>query len=321
MEKSHITDQSRPGTNGAFVDDAAPHGQGCLCHRPRLSQADPGFRLEPAAASEGPGRVARLGRRVAGRGLGRCRKGRCGKPRVALHCRDIGSGYLDGAHGPQSYISAATMGRLFIPRLIDGYVLYIDGDTLVTGDVSELFRLDLGRAYAGVVRDYTVAHWLSDQGGRSGLREERLSEIRQLMDPAPVQDYFNAGVLLLNCDALRAEPALLERVADVLAASACSHGDQDHLNALFRGNVVQLDLGWNASWGRIRKHRAHLSRNGTPATGALPGRGSVILHYHGPEKPWRATGWDIWSSRGRATRIYKRALRRFLRRYPDLRPT
>lgn len=242
-------------------------------------------------------------------------------PRVALHCKDIGSGYLDGAHGPQSYISAATMGRLFIPRLIDGHVLYIDGDTLVTGDVSELFRLDLGRAYAGVVRDYTVAHWLSDRDGRSGLREERLSEIRQLMDPAPAQDYFNAGVLLLNCDALRAEPALLERVADVVAASACSHGDQDHLNALFRGNVVQLDLRWNASWGRIRKHRAHLSRNGTPATGALPGRGSVILHYHGPEKPWRVTGWDIWSSRGRATMIYKRALRRFLRKHPDLRPT
>lgn len=240
--------------------------------------------------------------------------------RVTLLCKDISSGYLDGAHGPQDYISAATMGRLFIPSLIEGYVLYIDGDTLVTGDVARLFELDLGKAYAGVVRDYTVAHWLADQDRRSASREDRLSEIRQLMSPAPPQDYFNAGVLLLNCDALRHEPALLDRVTDVVAASACSHGDQDHLNALFRGNVVQLDLAWNASWGRIRKHRAYLLRNGTPATGAMPG-GPFILHYHGPEKPWRTAGWDIWSSRGRATRIYRRALRRFLHRHPDLRPS
>ena len=100
-------------------------------------------------------------------------------PQVALHCMDISSGYLEGAYGPQGYISAATMGRLYIPSKIDGYVLYIDGDTLVTGDVAPLFRLDLGKAYAGVVRDYTVAHWLADRKGRTRARDDRLTEIRR----------------------------------------------------------------------------------------------------------------------------------------------
>lgn len=241
-------------------------------------------------------------------------------PQVTLICRDISSGYLEGAHGPQSYISAATMGRLFIPSLIDGYVLYIDGDTLVTGDVSRLFALDLGSAYAGVVRDYTVTHWLADTKGRTPARADRLAEIGGFMAPVPTQDYFNAGVMLLNCDAIRAEPEMMQRVMDVIAASACSHGDQDHLNALFGGNVVQLDPGWNASWGRIRKHRDHLSQSGTTPGAAMPG-GTEILHYHGPEKPWRDARGDFWSSRGRATLTYRRALRDFLRKYPELKPT
>lgn len=238
---------------------------------------------------------------------------------LTLVCKDISDGYLEGAHGPTDYISAATMGRLFIPRLIDGYVLYIDGDTLVTGDVGPLFQVDLKDAYAGAVRDYHITHWLSEPEKTTADRAARLMEIRQFMDPAHVEDYFNAGILLLNCDALRAHPALLARMEDVIAASACTHGDQDHLNALFATDLLQLDPAWNASWGRIRQHRELITRSGLAIEGAVPGR-PVILHYHGPKKPWRDRRWDVWSSRGRATLLYRRAMRRFVRQYPHLKP-
>lgn len=238
---------------------------------------------------------------------------------LTLFCKDIGSGYLEGAHGPTDYISAATMGRLFIPRLIDGYVLYIDGDTLVTGDVGPLFRVDLDGAYAGVVRDYHITHWLSEPEKMTADRAARLAEIQRFMDPARAQDYFNAGILLLNCDRLRAHPDLMARMEDMAVASACTHGDQDHLNALFGTNVVQLDPAWNASWGRIRRQRGVLARLGLNIEGYVPGS-PVILHYHGPKKPWRDRRWDVWSSRGRATLLYQRAMRRFVRQYPHLKP-
>lgn len=243
-----------------------------------------------------------------------------GYRQVTLLCKDITSGYLEDAYGPKDYISAATMGRLFIPSLIEGYVLYIDGDTLVTGDVSPLFAVDLGTTLAGVVRDYHITHWLSEPGKTSTEREIRLHEIRQFMAPLPPENYFNAGVLLLNCDALRARPELLARIEDVAAASTCTHGDQDHLNALLKADVVQLDLAWNASWGRVRRHRKLLARSGLPDKGLASGR-PTILHYHGPQKPWRNIRWDVWSSRGRATLIYQTALRRFLRAYPHLKPS
>lgn len=237
-------------------------------------------------------------------------------PAATLICKDIGAGYLEQAQGPKDYISATTMGRLFIPRLIEGHALYIDGDTLVAGDVSPLFALDLGGALAGVVRDYSVSHWLS---GADAASDPRVAKLAGIMQGAPQTDYFNAGVLLLNCDAIRARQALLTAVEDVVAASACEHGDQDHLNALFRSEVVHLDLAWNASWGRLRRHRGYLAKTGAPTHGLLPGA-PVILHYHGPEKPWRKPRWDVWSSRGRATLAYRRALRAFLAAYPDLKP-
>ncbi|MBZ4690017.1 MAG: lipopolysaccharide 3-alpha-galactosyltransferase [Cereibacter sp.] len=240
-------------------------------------------------------------------------------PAAELICKDIGAGYLEKAHGPKAYISATTMGRLFIPRLIEGYALYIDGDTLVVGDVSVLFEVDLGENYAGVIRDYSVSHWLADPSAAPGERERRLAEVSRIMQPALASDYFNAGVLLLNCDAIRARPELMTRMEDVVVASACDHGDQDHLNSLFDGRVTHLDLAWNASWGRLRKPRDYLLKAGSPQHGLLPGA-PVIVHYHGPNKPWRDWRWDIWSSRGKATLGYRRALRKFVRTFPDLRP-
>lgn len=240
-------------------------------------------------------------------------------PRVTLHTRDIGTGLLEGASGPMDYISAATMGRLFIPRAIDGHVLYIDGDTIVTRDVSPLFDLDLGAAHAGVVRNYTILQWLSDPAAIPADSTTRLGEIRALMHPSPPEDYFNAGILLLNCDAIRNDAALLAQVEDVRVASAYPFGDQDHLNGLFRGNVRFLDIAWNLSWGRARKHRTIMRALGVAPNGLLHGRAGII-HFHGPKKPWKNRRKDFWSSRGRATLAYRRQLARYLRAFPTLAP-
>ena len=241
-------------------------------------------------------------------------------PAVVLHRRDLDDEAMKDAHGPKDYISAATMGRLFIPRHLGGPVLYIDGDTLVTGDVGPLFDLDLGRHYAAVIRDYTLIHWLADDGVAPDERGARLPEVAGLMGGTPSADYFNAGIMMFNCDAIRSDPDLLAAVEDVARASAHSHGDQDHLNALFAGHVLQLDIGWNLSWGRRRRHLRLLSRLGVTDFGALP-RPSAIIHYHGPHKPWRRARRDVWSSRGRATWHYRRRLARFARSFPDLLPS
>lgn len=238
---------------------------------------------------------------------------------VTLHELDISTGFLEGAHGPVDYIPAATMGRLYIPRDLSGYVLYVDGDTLVTGDVGKLFELDLGDAYAGAVRDYTILHWLADKPDRPD-RASRLAEVAGLLSPAPARDYVNAGIMLFNCDQIRQSPDLLEQVQDVVAASNETHGDQDHLNRLFRGRIKHLDVSWNSSWCRERRHKSFFRKLGIPADELSPGNRRIV-HYHGPEKPWRIPRRDFWTNRGRATILYRRQLARFAQDFPDLAPS
>jgi lipopolysaccharide biosynthesis glycosyltransferase len=239
---------------------------------------------------------------------------------VSLVTRNLDDGHLVDAYGPKDYISAATMGRLFIPRYLDGYVLYIDGDTLVVDDVAPIFGADLGDAYAGVIRDFTLLHWLADESAAPHERDARLREIANLMHPVPSSSYFNAGIMLFNCDAIRNAPLILSKVEDVALASSFSHGDQDHLNAIFAGNIKHLDICWNLSWGRSKRHRSYFRKLGVEEHSALAGPPRII-HYHGPDKPWRKNRRDFWSNKGRATLGYRRRLSRFATRFPDLVPT
>ncbi|MDP0929353.1 glycosyltransferase family 8 protein [Paracoccus onubensis] len=240
-------------------------------------------------------------------------------PDVTLLTKNLEAEHLKGAHGPKDYISAATMGRLFIPAYIDGYALYIDGDTLVVNDVTPLFEIDLGSAYAGVIRDYTLLHWLANPKTACHDGRARISEVTTLLHPTPPTDYFNAGIMLFNCDQIRSEPELMQNVEDVCTASDMSHGDQDHLNVLFKENVRFLDIMWNLSWGRSKRHREIFRKLDLPEYELLPDEPRII-HYHGPQKPWRNPRKDIWSSKGKATFHYRRQLQQFSADFPDLRP-
>lgn len=73
--------------------------------------------------------------------------------------------------------------RIFIKSVLPQEIekiLYLDGDTLITGDLSELWNMDLGENICGGVLDSVTL----DAKTRIGLKE--------------YDNYFNAGVLLIN---------------------------------------------------------------------------------------------------------------------------
>ncbi|AUH64646.1 glycosyltransferase family 8 protein [Paracoccus zhejiangensis] len=236
--------------------------------------------------------------------------------KASLQSRAIDPTELAGAGSPAAHISAAAMGRLFIPRHLSGRVLYIDGDTLITGDVAPLFDLPLlPGERIGAARDYVTAEWLA--GGRlNDRRRQRLAALEKHMDP---RGYFNSGVLLMDCDAIRAEPDLQARLEDVAAATATDWGDQDHLNFLFSGRTHLLNPAWNSSWQRSPAQRRFAKKLGgeVEETRDLP---DAIIHYHGPKKPWKAPRYDLWSARARAVLRYRRELGSFITAFPDLAP-
>lgn len=216
-----------------------------------------------------------------------------------------------------SYISAAAMGRLVIPQKLSGRVLYLDGDVRIVADLSPLFSVDMQGQPLAAVRDYVVSGWLAKGVVRGHRNEIRLKELAQSMHGAEVSSYFNSGVLLLDTDAIAAEPELSDAMQDLERASKCSWGDQDHLNNVFAGRVRLLDPAYNSSWSRTSEQRRFIAKLG-PAPSEVTNIPDAIIHFHGPRKPWKNARRDLWSRRARAVFSYRRELARFALEFPDL---
>ena len=85
----------------------------------------------------------------------------------------------------RDYYSYTTYYRLFLAEMFPEYekALYIDSDTVVLGDISELFDYDIGDNYVGASCDPVVS-----QADIFGNYAEQVLDIDR-------NHYFNAGVL------------------------------------------------------------------------------------------------------------------------------
>ena len=88
-------------------------------------------------------------------------------------------------------VSTAALFKFDLPNLLPDSiekVLYLDGDIIVQGDLSELYSTDISDVYAGVVKDYRGLTLKGDFNERLKINHTA---------------YFNSGVLLLNLSLLR----------------------------------------------------------------------------------------------------------------------
>ena len=133
-----------------------------------------------------------------------------------------------------------SLARLYLPELVDGSILYLDVDTFVQEDITALFDIDLENKCVAAVRDFGLLASLRKQNRKS----EKLRTYAQgLMNPFPVYDYFNSGVMLINCDRIKEIPLLRKAFADIEAVTTYSNllwPDQDYLNQILKGQVMFL---------------------------------------------------------------------------------
>lgn len=135
------------------------------------------------------------------------------------------------------FSSAVYYYRFFIPRLFPMYnkCVYIDSDTILRGDIGELFDIDLGDNAVAAMVDPKV---------------EVIKEFRDYVNNAvgvSYKDYCNSGVLVMDMKKLRKLHYLSSLVdvinkynADLVAP------DQDYMNVILRGRILHLDPRWNA---------------------------------------------------------------------------
>ena len=162
----------------------------------------------------------------------------------------------------RDYYSKSTYYRLFIPTLypeIDK-ALYLDSDIVVLGDIAKLFNTDLGDNLVGAISDQSV-----------GQIQEFQDYAENRIGVDSYNDYFNAGILLMNLAALRDFDfqnkfiELLNRVTFNVAQ------DQDYLNTLCKNRVYKIDASWNVM----------------PIPGTQKPTSEIkLIHYNLSFKPW-----------------------------------
>ncbi len=135
------------------------------------------------------------------------------------------------------FSSAVYYYRAFIPLMFPLYrkAVYIDSDTILRGDIGELYDIDLGDNAMAAMVDPKVTV---------------IPEFRDYVDNAlgvPHKEYVNSGVQVMDLRKMRKMKYLSKMIdlikkydADLVAP------DQDYLNVILRGKILKLDPVWNA---------------------------------------------------------------------------
>ena len=159
------------------------------------------------------------------------------------------------------HFSVVTYYRLFIASLFPMYdkAIYLDCDLVVLGDISELYRTELGNNILGAAPEQFVQ-------STGEFREYAQSALG--IDP---DTYVNAGVLLMNLAEFR-KNKIEERFVHLITEHDFDllDPDQAYLNYLCHGKIQVLPNGWNKE----------------PMALACEGQKNIV-HYALYKKPWQ----------------------------------
>lgn len=163
--------------------------------------------------------------------------------------------------------------RLYLGELLPGEdkVLYLDIDTIVQGDIWQLFRVELGDEYPMAACPNYVRPF-----------DQEMLDLNLLAShPRYDREYhgFNAGVMLANLAYWR-KSGIAAEAKNLMVAHKNSEsglfrfGTQAILNILFYQKYLHLDGAWNlllSRWTETTKKQLESAK---------------IIHWKGPRKPW-----------------------------------
>ena len=157
--------------------------------------------------------------------------------------------------------------RLFIPCMFPEYdkAIYIDSDTCITGDISELYNIDLKDNLFGGCTDISCQD------------NELLCKYFETNAGSNIKEYINSGVLLMNMKKLREvefERHFLYLLNKYHFDTVCP--DQDYINAMAKGKILYLNNEWDAM----------------PTGRHLVFENPKIVHYNLFFKPWHHDNID-----------------------------
>ena len=151
-----------------------------------------------------------------------------------------------------------TLIRLALPEIFadESRVLWLDIDTIVEDDIGDLFDIDMAGSYVAMVRE-----------------PKRCS--------FPFR-YFNAGVCLMDLDAIRAD-GIWQKWIRLVNTEPFTAPDQDAINLICQGEILELPPEYNTAGVITQDTDEPLIRH---YAGYLRGSGEEVFRQYAREK-WR----------------------------------
>lgn len=159
----------------------------------------------------------------------------------------------------RDYYSKTTYYRLFIAEMFPQYdkAIYIDSDLVVKGDISEMYDIDITGSYVGATFEQV-------------MQVDIFAEYSEKALGIPRDDYFNAGVLLINCVMWRENKVLDQFIKLLHEFTFVVAQDQDYLNVLFQDKYTKIPKCWDCETFQP----------------SVTMEDAKIIHYIFTEKPW-----------------------------------
>ncbi|MBK4771770.1 MAG: DUF4422 domain-containing protein [Pantoea sp. Morm] len=201
----------------------------------------------------------------------------------------------------RAHFSAATYARLFIPSLFSSFkkVLFIDADTVVESDVSELMSLELGNNLIAAVKDIVmegfvkfgaIAH-VDDL--KNVTAQEYLRDVLKMED---TEKYFQAGIIVFNIAQMNDENTY-EKLISTMKSRNFWFLDQDIMNKVFYNRTYYLPYEWNVYHGNGNTDDFFPNLRFSTYMSFLKSRKAPkMIHYAGENKPWDTPAVDFFDN-------------------------
>ncbi|MBY5994086.1 glycosyltransferase family 8 protein [Ferrimonas balearica] len=242
-------------------------------------------------------------------------------PQVTLHSVNIAEQFGEELarlapyrHGSRkNTITAGTYGLFFIAEAFPQFdkALYVDVDIIVRKSLQPAFDTPVADLYGAVVRMLTHAQLGSLKSSRSG---KPFPQNHQDLFGKSSENYFNAGVQLMNLAVMRQEQVkdqLVKTLTDIpleVFATEVNYHNQDIFNAVFGGHVAFLPTRYNCQVKNVNKIKRRFKRLGLDFSEFQPEFDDpALIHYSGRRKPWsdrNLFGSEIWWSAAAKTPFF-----------------
>lgn len=187
-----------------------------------------------------------------------------------------------------AHFSIQSYYRLAIGEIFKNYnkVIYLDIDTVILRDISELYKINLDKHPLAATKDI----YFNAISNKNEKQKEYLHNYLKISDNLK---YHNTGILLIN-------PKEYQKRQQELLNAVSSHKfsliDQDAINFIFFDKIKKLSFEWNCITFQQNDEDGKLlsDANKELLNQYMKARENpCIVHYSGTKKPWNDTTMDF----------------------------